>query len=187
MEETTEVMSKIYDFKYLILRPHNVYGPRMSLNDPYRNVIGIFINCLLKKKPFYIYGDGNQKRAFTFIEDLIPYMAKAGWIDIDGEIINLGPEQICSINKLAGELLKHFPDGPRPIHLPKRPQEVRDVYATDSKAKRLLGYKSKINLKTGLKKTLDWAKSIGPSKTIYLDHYELEKSRLPKTWKDKLI
>ncbi len=58
MEDATQILAKVHDFKYVIVRPHNVYGPKQNLADPYRNVIGIFINCLLNNKNFYIYGDG---------------------------------------------------------------------------------------------------------------------------------
>ena len=55
MEEATEILSKVHGFEYVIIRPHNVYGPKQNLSDPYRNVIGIFINCLMNNKNFYIH------------------------------------------------------------------------------------------------------------------------------------
>src|SRR3989344_4384102 len=73
MEEATEVLGKVHNFEFVIIRPHNVYGPKQTLSDPYRNVIGIFINCLLNNKNFYIYGKGEQKRSFTYIDDFTPY------------------------------------------------------------------------------------------------------------------
>jgi len=63
----TRILSEVYGFKYTIIRPHNVYGSRQNLSDPYRNVVAIFINCLLNNKNFYIYGDGEQKRAFSIL------------------------------------------------------------------------------------------------------------------------
>ena len=55
MERATEILSHVHDFKYVLIRPHNVYGPKQNMADPYRNVIAIFINCLLNNKHFYIY------------------------------------------------------------------------------------------------------------------------------------
>ena len=79
MEGVTRVMASVYGFTYIIIRPHNVYGPRQNFSDPYRNVIGIFINSLLLGKGFYIYGDGKQRRAFSYIDDITPAIAKAAF------------------------------------------------------------------------------------------------------------
>src|SRR3989344_4181015 len=79
MEEITKVLAEVYGFKFVIIRPHNVYGPRQNLSDPYRNVIGIFINRLLQGKNFYIYGNGQQKRAFSYIDDVTPAIYEAAF------------------------------------------------------------------------------------------------------------
>lgn len=195
MEQATEVLAKVYKFEYVIVRPHNVYGPKQNLSDPYRNVIGIFINCILNNKNFYIYGDGEQKRAFTYIDDFTPYILKCGFLDsVNGEIINIGPKEEYTINDLAKVVLKtFFKDGNIPKHLkPKylkeRPQEVKDAYCTNLKAEKLLGYKTTITLSAGVKKMVEWAKKLGPQKFNYLeDGLELENSDIPLTWKKKLI
>ena len=195
MEKATEIMSKVYGFKYTIVRPHNVYGPRQNLSDPYRNVVAIFINCLLRNKNFYIYGDGKQKRSFTYIDDFIPYFAKTGFLKkADGEIINIGPMKEYSINELADRVLGAFnfsrnnlPRHLIPKYLPDRPQEVKIAFCTNQKAKRLLGFKHKVGLKEGIKRTVEWAKKIGPQKPQYLESLELETAKTPKTWKGKLI
>ena len=94
MEDVTEVLAAVHDFDYVIIRPHNVYGPKQNLADPYRNVIAIFINCLLNNKRFYIYGHGTQKRAFTYIKDFTPYFKKSGFSnECNGEVINIGPKE----------------------------------------------------------------------------------------------
>ena len=80
MEDAVGVLAKVHGFDYTIIRPHNVYGPRQNLADPYRNVIAIFINCILNNKNFYIYGDGEQKRAFTYIDDFTPYILNSLFI-----------------------------------------------------------------------------------------------------------
>lgn len=195
MEETTEVLGKVHQFKYVIIRPHNVYGRRQNLSDPYRNVIGIFINCLLNNKNFYIYGNGEQKRAFTYIDDFNPYFVKAGFSNrCNGEIINLGPTKEYTINQLAEIVLQvFFPDGKIPFHLkpkylPARPQEVREAYPTNYKAKKLLGYQTVTPLKEGIKKMVAWAKKKGPQKFKYLkDGLELENESVPITWSKELI
>ena len=74
MEHATEVLADVHRFEYVIIRPHNVYGSRQNLSDPYRNVVGIFINRLLQDKHYYIYGDGEQIRSFTDIDDFTVYL-----------------------------------------------------------------------------------------------------------------
>lgn len=195
MEDAVEVLSKVYGFNYTIIRPHNVYGPKQNLADPYRNVIAIFINCIMHNKNFYIYGDGEQKRAFTYIDDFTPYFLKSGFLDTcNGQAINIGPREEYSINELASTVLKiFFPDGKIPHHLrpkyfPLRPQEVVEAYCTNDKATKLLGYKTSVTLEEGVRKMIDWARKMGPQKFQYLKNgLELEAPNMPKTWSHKLI
>lgn len=193
MEQTTEVLSKVYGFEYVIIRPHNVYGPKQNLTDPYRNVIGIFINCLLNNKNYYIYGNGKQKRAFTYIEDCAPYIARSAFEKkCVNQIINLGPSEAYTINEVSELILKNFfekkiPAKLKPKYLDLRPQEVVEAFCTIDKAKKLLGYKTSYSLSQGVEEMVKWAKELGPQKFKYLDNLELESNKLPITWKRKLI
>ena len=194
MEHSTEILSKVFKFEYTIIRPHNVYGPRQNLADPYRNVIAIFINRLLQGKNFFIYGDGNQKRSFSYIDDFTPYIVKAGFDDVaNGEIFNIGPVEECTINQLGETVLKVFfegqeiPENMMPTHMPPRPLEVSDAWCTAEKAERLLGYKTSITLEDGIRKMIAWAREVGPKPFHYLDNLELISSDTPTTWKDKLL
>lgn len=193
MEDVTEILSKVHGFTYTIIRPHNVYGPRQNFTDPYRNVVGIFLNCLLHNKRYYIYGKGEQKRAFTYIDDLAPYVAEAGFSDAcNGEAINIGPEKEYSVNELSQAILqawfegKEVPQALQPEYLPLRPLEVVDAYCTNTKAKKLLGYKTSVPLEEGIKRTIIWAKSMGPQEFRYTP-LELETGNVPLTWKKKLL
>ncbi|OGH14378.1 MAG: hypothetical protein A2687_01835 [Candidatus Levybacteria bacterium RIFCSPHIGHO2_01_FULL_38_26] len=195
MEEATEVLGKVHNFEFVIIRPHNVYGPKQNLSDPYRNVIGIFINCLLNNKNFYIYGKGEQKRSFTYIDDFTPYILKAGFLkEADKEIINIGPSKEYTINQLSDVVLRIFfrkrsvPERLKPKYLPDRPQEVKDAYCTNEKAEKILGYKTTVELEEGVRRMIDWAKKMGPQKFNYLkDGLELETKDVPETWKKRLI
>src|SRR3990167_3178374 len=108
MEHTTELLSYMHDFRYTIIRPHNVFGPRQSLKDPYRNVIGIFMNRIMRKEPLYIYGDGEQMRAFSYIADSLPCYVKCMDHKTDEQIINIGGMEPITINKLAELVCKHM-------------------------------------------------------------------------------
>ncbi len=72
MEEITEILADVHDFSYTIIRPHNVFGERQSLRDPFRNVVAIFMNRILRGEPLYIFGDGEQRRAFSYLGDALP-------------------------------------------------------------------------------------------------------------------
>lgn len=195
MEKTTHVLADVYGFKYVIIRPHNVYGPRQNLSDPYRNVVGIFINSLLHGKSFYIYGNGRQKRAFSYIDDVAPAMAKAVFKkECEGKTINIGSDEPVTLNKLAETVLKTFygdmkniPRNLFPKHVSDRPREVKYAYCEHNVAEKLLGFKSEVGLSKGVKKMAEWAKSIGKQPFVYLTKLELEHSRTPKTWTAKLI
>ncbi len=193
-EAATEILSGVHGFEYCIVRPHNVYGPRQNLADPYRNVIAIFINSLLRDKNFYIYGDGKQKRAFTYIDDFTPYFVKTGFQkNCHGQIINIGPRKEYTINQMAKIVLEKFFDGKKipkklmPEYLPDRPKEVKFAYSTDAKAKKLLGFEPKFDLEAGIGEMVFWAKRLGYQRPVYLERLELTNADTPLTWKEKLI
>jgi len=196
MEGATKILSSVHGFEYVIIRPHNVYGPKQNMADPYRNVVAIFINRLLAGKPFYIYGDGEQKRCFTFIDDCVNPFAEAGFLPAaKNQIFNVGPggDQAVSINELKTVIFKEFfkgqpvPEKLQPIYLPDRPLEVREAFSTHEKAEKILGYKAKTSLSDGIAKMIAWARKNGYQKPIYLDKIELPALNLPQTWKKKLI
>ncbi len=194
MEKATDILSSVYGFKYIIIRPHNVYGPKQNMTDPYRNVISIFINCLMMNKNFYIYGDGNQERAFTYIDDCAPYIVKAGLSDIDKEIFNIGPIEKVNINQISKLILSQFVEDPQnapphlqPIYLKDRPNEVKFAYCTNEKAKKYLGFRQQTPLKKGIVETVNYAKLKGPKKFKYLTSLEITTKDTPLTWTDKLI
>ena len=194
MEQTTKIMGKVYGFKYVIIRPHNIYGPRQNLSDPYRNVVGIFINRLLHGKNFYIYGDGKQKRAFSHIDDVAPAMIKAGFSKkCEGKVLNLGSDTPVTLNELANIVLEEFfnrekiPTKFLPKKFPARLQEVKYAFCSHKVAKKLIGFQDKIPLRSGVKDMVSWATSLGRQPFAYLDSLDLEHPNTPETWKAKLI
>ncbi len=184
MEEALKVLSKVHKFKYVITRPHNCYGPRQNMNDPYRNVVTIFMNALLKKKPYYIYGDGAQKRCFSYIDDVVDALFNAGFGNFSGMIFNIGADKDYSINQLSEVIQKVTNIKIEPIHVNERPQEVKEAVADHTLAKKYLGYKDKTSLLEGIKSTWDYAKKLGPQEYKY-DKVEIESPLLPKNWRKK--
>jgi len=189
MEKTTEILADVHNFDYTIVRPHNVYGPRQMLHDPYRNVIGIFCNRIMKGVSPIIYGSGEQTRAFSYIDDVIPYVKAAGFQEnCSKQIINIGPLEEYSVNYLAIQVLKAFGrEDLIPIHVLDRPREVKDAFCTNDKAIKLLGYKTSTTFEDGIQKMVEWAKTQGPQEFKYLDNLELEGKNIPETWRDKSL
>jgi UDP-glucose 4-epimerase len=186
-ERMLEIFSQIYDFNYTIIRPHNVFGPRQNISDPYRNVLGIWINLIMRGKAPYIFGDGKQTRAFSFIEDATPAIANAGFFaQSDGEIINVGSDEVVTINEACKIALEAMNSKLKPIYLEDRPGEAKHAYCTIQKSEKLLAYRTKTTLREGVCKMIDWAKRVGPQKPAYRIPLEIKK-KAPRAWKEQLI
>lgn len=188
MERILEIMAGVHGFDYTIIRPHNVFGERQNMADPYRNVAAIFINRLLAGKNIYVYGDGEQERAFTYVDNFTPYLAKAAFLDTTkGQIINIGPTEAFTINQLAQAICKEVGCEFKPTYMPDRPTEVKHAYCTADKAERLLGYKTTVGFEEGIARMVVWARELGYQEPKYLESLEIINDRTPATWKDKLI
>lgn len=184
IEEALKILSKVHKFEYVITRPHNVYGPRQNMNDPYRNVVTIFMNALLKKKPYYIYGDGNQRRCFSYIDDVVEALFHAGIGDFHGMIFNIGADKDYSINQLSQVIQEVTNVSIPPVYTNERPQEVKEAIADHTQAKKYLSYHDKTSLLKGIKSTWDYAKKLGPQEYKF-DKVEIDSPLLPKNWKKK--
>ena len=181
-EKELKISHELFGLKYVIIRPHNVYGERQNIGDHYRNVIGIFMNRIMKGLPPLIYGDGNQTRAFSYIDDVARAIAKAPFIKkAEGEIINVGAAKPYSINELAESVLKVSDSNIKPLYTPPR-YEVKHAYCTIDKSVRLLDYKDTVTLDEGIGRMWNWARRIGPMPpTRIWVNLEIEKN-LPPFW-----
>src|SRR6266436_5728965 len=103
VEGELKVTHEMFGLDYVIFRPHNVYGERQHIGDRYRNVVGIFMNQLLKDQPMTIFGDGNQTRAFSYIGDVAPLIARSITTPAArNQTYNIGADEAVSVNDLAG-------------------------------------------------------------------------------------
>lgn len=183
MEETTEILSDVHDFQYTIVRPHNVFGERQCLRDKYRNVIGIFMNCIMRGDVPFIYGDGQQERAFSYIHDSVPSFARAAELspELDKQIINVGGKDPMTIKQVAELVSLCFPGAPEPVHLEERPREVKRAWSTWEKSVRLLGYEEKVGTEEGIRRMAAWAKQLGPQEWV-TDPLEIVNEKTPRPW-----
>lgn len=175
---------EMFGLDYVIFRPHNVYGENQNIGDKYRNVIGIFMNQIMQDKPLTIFGDGNQTRAFSYIDDVaIPI---ANCVDIKeayNEVFNIGADKPYSINQLIEVVSKYFKKSPKLSYLTAR-NEVEHAYSDHSKAHKIFKLTGSTNLEDGIKKMGDWAQRVGARQSQEFSNIEIS-DKLPDGWKPK--
>ena len=152
-----EKYCQIFDVSTVILRYHTVYGPRQRPEM----AIHKWIQGLFKDEPPVIFGDGEQTRDFTFIDDIIDGTLKAAETEgIEKEIFNLGSGCNVSVNTVLDLLLKLTrKEDIKPIYIPPKVGDVPHTHADISKAKNLLGYNPKVTFENGLRQFIEWYKS----------------------------
>ena len=188
-EEVLKNLCSLNNIEWVIVVPHNIIGPKQKYDDPYRNVVSIMINRLLQNKRPIIYGDGNQKRCFSYIDDCIYcLLALIDSNQVVGEIINIGPdEEFVTINKIAEICSNVTGSNLKPEYYPDRPQEVKHATCSSNKARKLLKYKTTTSLRDGIKKTFEYIKTKGPKKFKYYVDLEIVNDLTPKAWVEKKI
>ncbi len=153
------LFGKLYNLETVSLRYFNVFGPRQALDDEYSVVIPKFITSLLKDSPPPIYGDGNQERDFTYIDNVVEANLLALIAPgISGEVFNVASGKPYSINQLFSLLKELLNKKIEPLYLAPRPGDVRKTHADIFKIKRVLGWRPKIDFKEGLIRTINWFK-----------------------------
>ena len=188
-ERLLECLAEVHGMELVIAVPHNIIGPRQKYDDPYRNVASIMINLMLQGRQPIIYGDGSQKRCFSFVQDDIDCLKKLAFQDnVINEIVNIGPdEEFVTINELARTIAKLLNFDLQPIYMPGRPQEVKLATCSADKARKLLGYHTEYSLEQGLMEMIKYIEQKGPKKFRYHLDLEIISDKTPKTWKDKMF
>jgi len=189
VEESLKLLCETHSMDYNIAVPHNIVGPNQKYDDPFRNVMSIFINRNLQNKASIIYGDGNQTRCFSYIDDVIFCLEKLA-LDksINKQIINIGPdEETITINNLAKLVANETGYNGNPIHVPGRPLEVKEASCSSEKARKLLDYKTKTSLTEAIKLTTNYIKNKGTKNFIYNLPIEIKSEITPETWIKKTI
>lgn len=173
---------RMFGLDYTIFRPHNVYGEQQNVADPYRNVIGIFINQLLSDRPMTIFGDGLQTRAFTHIDDVAPAIARS--IEVPGaanEVFNVGADTPHTVLDLAHAVARAFAvSDPEIEFLPAR-EEVVHAFSDHAKLHRVFGREETVPLEEGLRRMSDWAREIGVREPVRFESVEVLRN-LPPSW-----
>ncbi len=188
-EEVLANLCELNGIEWVVAVPHNIIGPRQKYDDPFRNVISIMLNRMLQGKAPIIYGDGEQKRCFSYIDDcltcMIPMLDQK---NLNKQIINIGPdEEFVTINKVAEICSNTTGINLKPIYKKDRPREVKHALCSSDKARKFLDYKTKTNLDVGIKKTYEYIKKRGVRPFDYNIELEITNELTPDTWKNKEI
>jgi UDP-glucose 4-epimerase len=188
-ENILKILSKTHGVEYNIAVPHNIIGPNQKYDDPFRNVVSIMINLMLQKKRPIIYGDGNQKRTFSDIDDCIYCLDKLLTDpQIVSQTVNIGPdEEYISINQLYYLLSNKLKFNLEPKYLEDRPNEVKEATCSADKARKVLGYKTSVSLDESLNKIINYIKEKGPKEFQYNYPLEINNEKTPTAWKEKLF
>jgi UDP-glucose 4-epimerase len=184
VEQDIKIAYEQHGLKYTIVRPHNFYGRNQNIWDKYRNVLGIWMYQILNDQQPTIFGDGEQKRAFSYVDDsIIPFWnASQRDVCID-QIINLGGIKEYTINEACDVLLKVSGTSLKPLYLEQR-HEAKHAWSTWQKSIDMLDFKHSIDLEEGLTKMWNWAKSQPMRDRFVWPNYELEKG-IYEFWKNK--
>ena len=178
-----------YGVEYNIAVPHNIIGIKQKYDDPFRNVASIMINLMLQNRQPIIYGDGEQKRSFSDVDDCIYCIDKlATDPNIKSELVNIGPEDnFITINELFRKISNQLKFNQDPIYKPERVNEVKNAICSSILAEKLFGRKSNQDIDGILEKMINYIKNKGVKKFNYNYEIEINNELTPETWSKKLI
>ena len=146
-----------YGLETVSLRFFNVFGPRQDPTSVYSGVLSIFLTCLIERRSPTIFGDGEQSRDFTYVEDVVALILKAANAHgVSGKVFNAGNGNRYTLN-YTWQLLQQIEGVDLPaLYGPPRPGDVRDSQADITAAVRELGHSPRFTFEQGLRLTLDW-------------------------------
>ncbi len=181
VEQELKASHEMFGLNYVIFRPHNVYGERQNIADRYRNVVGIFMNQLLKGEPMTIFGDGEQQRAVTYIDDVAPIIADCTlYPAARNQVFNVGADVPCTVNRLAEVVAEALGKECRVEHLDPR-KEVMLAFSDHSKAEHVFGRPAGTTLEQGIARMAKWVKTHGSRESSVFENLEIAKN-LPPSW-----
>ncbi len=170
-----------FGLNYIIFRPHNVYGEHQNIGDKYRNVIGIFMNQILSGQPLTIFGDGEQTRAFSYIDDVAPIIAQSVFNErAYGEVFNVGADQPYTVNYLAQVVCQAMGVEPNIVHLPPR-NEVKHAFSSHEKVRQFFDVPEPVPLEDGVARMAAWVRRVGSRRTREFANIEIPRG-LPAGW-----
>lgn len=181
VEQDLKSASEQFGLDYTIFRPHNVYGERQNIGDRYRNVVGIFMNQILRGEKMTVFGDGEQVRAFTYIDDVSGLIAESINAPVSGMTFNLGSDHPYTVNELAVIVAHHMGVTPDIHFLPPR-RETKIAFSSHARAEKVFGKRVTTGIDHGIGRMAKWAKEHGARVTKPFAEIEIERG-LPEGWR----
>ena len=174
---------EMFGLDYVVFRPHNVYGEMQNLGDPYRNVVGIFMNQIMQGQELTVFGDGLQTRAFSYIDDVaLPIAASIDRPKTWNQVYNVGADKPYTVLELASVVSRAFGVEPKIRHLAAR-NEVVHAYSAHEKVHGAFGdLLTNVSLEEGIHRMVDWARKSGPRRGSKFGKIEVEKN-MPESWR----
>jgi UDP-N-acetylglucosamine/UDP-N-acetylgalactosamine 4-epimerase len=158
-----EVFSKVYNMPVLGFRYFNIFGPRQDPDGPYAAVMPLFVKAIINNEPVYINGDGEQTRDFTYVDNAVQVNIKgmlSGNADAKNKVYNVAVGKNYSVNYLYNVIKEYLQSDSEGIHQEPRVGDIRNSLADISRAKKLLNYEPTTQFESGLKKTIEFFKSL---------------------------
>jgi UDP-glucose 4-epimerase len=181
VERELQVSHDMFGLDYVIFRPHNVYGEQQNIGDRYRNVVGIFMNQIMRGETMTIFGDGEQTRAFTYVRDVVPVLADAPLNRLArNQVFNIGAETPYTVNELAKHVARAMGVSPSVKHLEAR-NELKHAFSSHKRVEDVFGYKPEFTLEAGLANMANWARRAGSRESRFFGEIEIVKN-MPASW-----
>ena len=151
------VFSGVFGLQTISLRYFNVFGPHQDPTSQYAAAIPAFVTSILQDKPPTIYGDGEQSRDFTYVDNVVEAnLLAARARKTAGEVINIACGKAVTVNEIIDMINEFTGRKVKPIYTAPRPGDVKHSLADISLAKKLIGFTPKVSFRQGLEKAIDW-------------------------------
>ncbi len=151
------VFSKVFGLETIALRYFNVFGPHQDPASQYAAAIPAFVTAILRDQPPTVYGDGEQSRDFTYVDNVVQAnLLAARAKETHGEVINVACGEAVTVNAIIGMINRLLGKKVKPIYAPARPGDVKHSLADITAAKKLIGFQPVMLFREGLEKSIDW-------------------------------
>ena len=155
--------TRVYGLETVVLRYFNVFGPYQDPTSHYSGVLAIFSRRMLAGEPVTIYGDGEQSRDFTYIDNVVAGNLLAGSAPaekVSGQMMNLATGTSITLNRIFAILSELTGYSGKPIYAEARTGDIRDSLADIGRARELLGFEPTVDFREGLRRTVEWYRSL---------------------------
>lgn len=181
MELDLRAAFRYFGLPYVIFRLHNVYGERQDLADHYRNVVGIHMRQVLHGDAMTVFGDGQQTRQFTYVQDVIPHIVGSVQVDAAiGQTFNIGASTTHTVLEISRAVADALEVPYRVHHEPAR-AEAHDVRVDHARVQQILGPIIETPLRAGIRRMATWAREnvqdVRPFRAVEID------AGLPTVWR----